>query len=144
MSFWKNWASWVKPKLISKNLEMLTVKIGKSFCLRNALIIFYSMFNWGVRCIPNGICIFHENSNWKIINSKVCFVEILTNCKFFVYMTYPNSKFSIKKSADFSCLFTFFWMKIKFCLNFTTFWEWHKFWQKWDVCLHFQSNNKID
>ena len=142
--FWKNWASWVKTKQISKNLEMFAIKIGKSICLRNALIIFLSMFKWGLLCIPTGICIFQENSCWKITNSKVCYVGILTNGTFFVYMTYPNFEFSFKKSADFSCLFTFFQTRKKNWQLFTTFWEFHMFWQKSDVCSNFHTNNKID
>ena len=123
---------------------MLAVKIGKSICLRNALIIFLSMFKWGLLCIPTGICIFQENSCWKITNSKVCYVGILTNGTFFVYMTYPNFEFSFKKSADFSCLFTFFQTRKENWQLFTTFWEFHMFWQKSDVCLNFHTNNKID
>ena len=117
---------------------MLAVKIGKSICLRNALIIFLSMFKWGLLCIPTGICIFQENSCCKITNSKVCYVGILTNGTFFVYMTYPNFEFSFKKSADFSCLFTFFQMKTKLWLNLTTFIEFHKFWQKCNVVYIFK------
>ena len=59
-------------------------------------------------------------------------------------MTYPNFKFSFQKSADFSCLFTFFQTRKENWQLFTIFWEFHMFWQKSDVCLNFQSNNKID
>ena len=141
---WQNRASWVEPKHISKNLEVFAIKIGKSISLRNAWKNFHSMFNWDLLSTPTGICKFQENSCWKISNSKTCYVEILTNETFFVYMIYPNSKFSFKKSADFSCLFTFFQMKTKLWLDSTTFWQFLKFWQKLDVCLYFQSNNKID
>ena len=106
---------------------MFAIKIGKSISLRNAGKIFHSMFNRGLLGIPNGICKFQENSCWKITNSKVCYVGILTNGTFFVYMTYPNFEFSFKKSTDFSCLFTFFQMKTKLWLNLTTFIEFHKF-----------------
>ena len=100
---------------------MFAIKIGKSISPRNAGKIFHSMFNRGLLGIPNGICKFQENSCWKITNSEACFVGILTNDTFFVYMIYPNSKFSFKKSADFSCLFTFFQMKTKLWLNLITF-----------------------
>ena len=59
-------------------------------------------------------------------------------------MTYQYFKFSFKKSADFSCLFTFFQTRKENWQLFTTFWEFHMFWQKSDVCLNFQTNNKID
>ena len=59
-------------------------------------------------------------------------------------MTYPNFEFSFKKSAAFSCLFTFFQMRKENWQLFTTFWEFHMFWQKSDICLNFHTNNKID
>ena len=59
-------------------------------------------------------------------------------------MTYPNFKFSFKKSADFSCLFTFFQTIEKNWQLFITFWLFHMFWQKSNVWLNFHTNNKID
>ena len=141
---WQNRASWVEPKHISKNLEMFAIKIGKSISLRNAWKNFHSMFNWGLLSTPTGICKFQENSCWEISNSKTCYVEILTNETFFVYMIYPNFKFSFKKSADFSCLFTFFLRQQENWQLFMTFWEFNMFWQNSDVCFNFHTNNKID
>ena len=100
--------------------------------------------NWGLLHIPNGISKFQENSSWKITKSKVCFDIRIKNDKIFFNKLFWNFDISDKKSADFSCLFTFFQMKTKLWLDPTTFWQFLKFWQKLDVCLYLQSNSKND
>ena len=61
----------------------------------------------------------------------------IKNAKTLFNKIFQNFDVSDKKSADFSCLFTFFQKNCKSKIFFTTFWELHN-WQFWiAICLHF-------
>ena len=57
--------------------------------------------------------------------------------KFLFNKFFWNFHISEKKSADFSCLFTFFQKNCKIILIFPTFWELHNCKFKLAICLHF-------
>ena len=59
------------------------------------------------------------------------------NGKFLFNNFFWNFHISVKKSADFSCLFTFFQKNCKIILIFPTFWELHNCKFKLAICLHF-------
>ena len=68
---------------------------------------------------------------------KVGFDITIKNDKIFFNKLFWNFDVSEKKSADFSCLFTFFQKNCESKIFFTTFWELHN-WQFWiAICLHF-------
>ena len=72
-----------------------------------------------------------------ICKMKVCLNMSATIAKTFFNETFQNFHFWGKKSADFSCLFTFFQKNWKSKIFLTTFWELHN-WQFWiAICLHF-------
>ena len=134
---------WGQPQRL-RGLRLLHNKIQTFWTTTDHFLRFWIIFMWFKPIVkkiqklpPNGICIFQENLCWKITKSKACYVEILTNCTFFVYMTYPNSKFSFKNSADFSCLFTFFQKNCKSIIFFTALWELHNWQLELVICLHF-------
>ena len=69
--------------------------------------------------------------------TKVCSNIRIKNAKTLFNKFFWNFDISDKKSADFSCLFTFFQKNCKSIIFFTTFWELHNchFWIA--ICLHF-------
>ena len=68
---------------------------------------------------------------------KVCCHIWIKNGKFLFNKFFWNFHISEKKSADFSCLFTFFQKNCKIILIFSTFWELHNCQFKLAICLHF-------
>ena len=76
--------------------------------------------------------------------NEVCLDITIKNDNIFSKKLFWNFDVSEKKSADFSCLFTFFQNKNFSLVDLTMFWGFHKFCQNSDVCLHFQTNNKVD
>ena len=74
---------------------------------------------------------------WWTAKTKVCFDITIKSDKIFVNALFWNFDITGKKSADFSCLFTFFQKIYKFKNNYGTIWELHTFQIKYDICLHF-------
>ena len=74
---------------------------------------------------------------WWTAKTKVCFDITIKNRKFFVNKLFWNFDVSEKKSADFSCLFTFFQKIYKFKNIYGTISELHTCQVKYDICLHF-------
>ena len=68
---------------------------------------------------------------------KVCLKLKLKNAKTSFKWFFWNFEISVKKSADFSCLFTFFQKYCKFMIISSTFWELHNCQLKLAICLHF-------
>ena len=74
---------------------------------------------------------------WWTAKTKVCFDITIKSDKIFVNALFWNFDVSEKKSADFSCLFTFFQKIYKFKNDYGTIWELHTCRIKYDICLHF-------
>ena len=70
------------------------------------------------------------------IKIKVCLKLKLKNAKTSFKWFFWNFEISVKKSADFSCLFTFFQKYCKFMIISSTFWELHNCQLKLAICLH--------
>ena len=68
---------------------------------------------------------------------KVCRHIWIEKGKFLFNKIFRNFDISEKKSAGFSCLFTFFQKNCKIKIIFTTFWELHNCLFKFAICLHF-------
>ena len=68
---------------------------------------------------------------------KVCLELRLKNAKTSFIWIFWNFEISDKKSADFSCLFTFFQKCYKFMMISTTFWELYNCQLELATCLHF-------
>ena len=74
---------------------------------------------------------------WWTAKIKVCFDITIKNDKIFVNTLFWNFDISEKKSADFSCLFTFFQKIYKFKNIYGTISELHNCLIKYTICLHF-------
>ena len=74
---------------------------------------------------------------WWTAKTKVCFDITIKNEKIFVNKLFWNFDVSEKKSADFSCLFTFFQKIYKFKNIYGTISELHNCLIKYAICLHF-------
>ena len=68
---------------------------------------------------------------------NACLELRLKNAKTLFIWIFWNFEISDKKSADFSCLFTFFQKYCKFMMITRTFWELHNYQQELATCLHF-------
>ena len=68
---------------------------------------------------------------------KVCCHIWIKNGKFLFNKFFWNFHISEKKSADFSCLFTYFPKNVNFEMIYTTFRESHHGLKKICICLHF-------
>ena len=69
--------------------------------------------------------------------TKVWSYMRIKNAKTLFNKSFWNFDISDKKSADFSCLFTFFKKNCKSIKLFTIFWELHSWQLELVICLHF-------
>ena len=74
---------------------------------------------------------------WWTAKTKVCFDIKIKSDKIFVNALFWNFDVSEKKSADFSCLFTFFQKKYRFSFIFVVYWELPNNLYKFHICIHF-------
>ena len=74
---------------------------------------------------------------WMDLQDNGMFRHQRKICQNFFNEIFWKFNFWEKKSADFSCLFTFFLTKCKFKKIYTTIWEIPNFLKKIVICLHF-------
>ena len=103
----------------------------------------WSQTRWDV-----GLDVVLNNKTWILVwgfwllggwttKTKVWSNIWIKNAKNLFNKNFQNFDVSDKKSADFSCLFTFFQKNCESKIFLTTFWELHN-WQFWiAICLHF-------